>query len=675
MNLVYLWIEKEGILENIGLNFGGPYNFHYSRDTKTLKASKTSNYIPEDRFYSVNSNKKNTKNNKIKLLSCLVGKNGSGKTTSLKAITRYLNSIEEDLKTDYIAIWYSPEKNKFPKSNDIHMYCSCKSNSIELFKGDLNKGNYIINNSILKDDIGIVLYSNYLTDNNTDDYLVKRYLGSKKISFENKLLDLRLNTVINANTNIETSSSSYGIKNGLSSFRSSEIKQNLEFMFRAKELELDKKLNKYLDANVDGSFTGLLRNELKITFFKLDYGYYQQRYMNSSIFLSNSRVKTTSKAIMQLKNIDNYFENKLKILLNDYFASKSVDSILLYLKWFISYQLWFLILDFFCNTKPIVPTSTIDNVAILNEKVDNPLDILRELKNFLEQYLILVEKKSNTITYRKPYNFVLDNIECAINKLEELIKVINEIICQNFSKDNNFISSFEKNIEKGEFIFETNNNNNILKYLLQIIDFHSEIQNCIETKDFCNVSWNPPHSSGENALLTLLSRIYSYLRKEKQTKQLFLLIDEAELGFHPAWQKKYIELLVFYCNNLIPMIYPKSRKHTDIQIIITTNNPIPLSDVLPQNIIYIDFSTITTKPKLSFGTDLLTLYSNSFFINDGLIGSFANSKIKEIIDSCKNVTELTKDNIDYYNKIIDNIGDEHIKTYLRLLLQNHEAMK
>ncbi len=85
-------------------------------------------------------------------------------------------------------------------------------------------------------------------------------------------------------------------------------------------------------------------------------------------------------------------------------------------------------------------------------------------------------------------------------------------------------------------------------------------------------------STGEEYILKLLSRIYYFyinLPQKIVNREvgLLILLDEAELGLHPEWQRRYIDLLTNSFNKLGIAIKRK------FQIIITTHSPIILSDI------------------------------------------------------------------------------------------------
>jgi hypothetical protein len=90
-----------------------------------------------------------------------------------------------------------------------------------------------------------------------------------------------------------------------------------------------------------------------------------------------------------------------------------------------------------------------------------------------------------------------------------------------------------------------------------------------------------------------------------------------------------------------------------LNIIFLTHSPFILSDIPKQNVLFLDGGkTRDFKQQNTFAANISTLLSDSFFIDNGLIGDFAIKKINEVIDflngqnnemkveECKNIIQL-----------------------------------
>lgn len=198
----------------------------------------------------------------------------------------------------------------------------------------------------------------------------------------------------------------------------------------------------------------------------------------------------------------------------------------------------------------------------------------------------------------------------------------------------------------------------------------------------------PNHSlsQGEEYLLNLFAAFFS--NDELRTrKNILVFLDEPDLGFHPLWKKKMINALV---ENL-PIIIKESvfelsdsenyfsnqyEKITiSIQVIFTTHDPLTLSDIPNNNVLYLDKRNkgnliiqnyeSTTK---NFGANITDLLADSFFVGEGLIGDFAKRKIQDIIDyiNCKEKREsiswITEPKI--AKRVIEFIGEPFLNDKL-----------
>lgn len=179
-------------------------------------------------------------------------------------------------------------------------------------------------------------------------------------------------------------------------------------------------------------------------------------------------------------------------------------------------------------------------------------------------------------------------------------------------------------------------------------------------------------SSGEYAILNLFSRIYDvYLGLERKKCPSVLFLDEADLGYHPEWQRQFVKLLTDFMNKIYEV---KGNNGIDkFQIVTTTHTPISLSDIPKDSITFLKkgnsvTSNVTPNISNTFGANVFDLFRSSFFMEGGLIGEFAAEKIKDIngkLNDKKNV------NI----KEIELIGDVRIKMYLLEKLSQTEFAK
>lgn len=169
-------------------------------------------------------------------------------------------------------------------------------------------------------------------------------------------------------------------------------------------------------------------------------------------------------------------------------------------------------------------------------------------------------------------------------------------------------------------------------------------------------------SSGEYNLLSMFSSLYYIFDADYTNKKngeytiwnrepewpalsdktacdsVVLMIDEADLSYHPEWQRQYISILTAF----LPRIYPKECCR-DIQVILSTHSPLLLGDVPQENVIYLSCGgegnpvCVTKRDGYgTFGQNVHLLFKDSFFLEHGTIGQFAQSKIngtyRELLD-------------------------------------------
>lgn len=182
-------------------------------------------------------------------------------------------------------------------------------------------------------------------------------------------------------------------------------------------------------------------------------------------------------------------------------------------------------------------------------------------------------------------------------------------------------------------------------------------------------------SSGETAMLNLFSRIHEYfdnkmiqLPIDKKYEYYMLLLDEADLGFHPIWKRHFVKTLVRFTTEFFKKIGSK------VQIVFTSHDPLTLSDLPINNIVYINksnessYRTILTneepkRPTHSFGANLTDLLADSFFLDDSLMGDFSKEKIQKTINWLRN----SKRNVEkkkYHKDLIDIVDEPILRTKL-----------
>lgn len=153
-------------------------------------------------------------------------------------------------------------------------------------------------------------------------------------------------------------------------------------------------------------------------------------------------------------------------------------------------------------------------------------------------------------------------------------------------------------------------------------------------------------SSGEENVLDMLSYLYELRGDNIQTLQIYL--DEADIGYHPEWQRKWFSVFP----QMIELLFDETND-IDIQVFLATHSPLLLGDVPSRCAKFVKQAgsgRIVINEKLddegedfvTFGENLYTILRNGFFLEEGTIGEIAINKSKEISEAFRLFRELNK---------------------------------
>lgn len=159
-------------------------------------------------------------------------------------------------------------------------------------------------------------------------------------------------------------------------------------------------------------------------------------------------------------------------------------------------------------------------------------------------------------------------------------------------------------------------------------------------------------SSGEKQQIQALNSIIYHLRNldsvhkkgeginiERETtayKNINLILDEIELYYHPEFQRRTVDELLFFIEEA------KFEFIENINICLITHSPFILSDIINTNILCLSLeddnksSIPNFSEKRTFGANIHDLLADDFFLNS-FMGEFAKQKINDVIDSLKRV--------------------------------------
>ena len=187
-------------------------------------------------------------------------------------------------------------------------------------------------------------------------------------------------------------------------------------------------------------------------------------------------------------------------------------------------------------------------------------------------------------------------------------------------------------------------------------------------------------SSGERQWLYSLTTALFHIKyvddtiartKDIHYNHVCLIFDEAELYYHPEYQRDFVYNLLQYISWL------NLGWINSIQVIIATHSPFILSDITSDNILFLkggqDYRMLMTEKekrefaeKGTFGANYYELLRNSFFLEDNAIGKHAVTQIEKVIniyrekDIPKRQKEYQK-NKAMFRGLCKVIGDDYLR--------------
>ncbi|MGJ0359257.1 AAA family ATPase [Aliarcobacter cryaerophilus] len=286
------------------------------------------------------------------------------------------------------------------------------------------------------------------------------------------------------------------------------------------------------------------------------------------------------------------------------------------------------------------------------------------LKETIEDDLIQILKKdlNHIDKFKEVYDYcdkkfgkLIDSVKELFSK-ENLAYIQNEFVLEHPSKDISYTRLLSKYF-KVEYDFKSNK----LLYMLEKYNIlrYNFFGGSSEKYSFLQLS------SGEKSYLNLLTNFAYTLNMVQDDYKGILLFDEIELSFHPNWQKKIVKDLLYIFNKAL------KRKKLELHLILTSHSPFILSDIPKQNIVFLkDGKQVDAlEKKQTFGANIHTLLADGFFMDGGLMGEFAKSKIEEVIKYL-NDENLGIKSKEEAQKIINIIGEPILKNQLQKMLDS-----
>jgi len=634
MELLYLYIDSYRSLKNKEFNFGSDIRFRYDKETKTIRKAFFENPLPEN-FWG----------ERINNLTMIVGNNGMGKTSTMHCIIDFLRSTVYEEQTDGSGAFVFRDEEKYylyvVKDSDNNFDILQSENEPQMIKHGVDSNN--IPRALEKLwETKLIFITNMLND---ADYKRRISISPKRRNSNDQRYDFLYDCSLgNLLFSAEKSAADHtqGNPDTLKTYFYYEKYRQVKFVFDARQYETLTELKK----------------DYPVPLPKRLYIVVAMKHPNDFVydyFEPESLMKPWHKKYARIdkKNIDMPFEQ---------------------LQYHLSCGCVYNVLNSIYNALNKADQS-IENRSVeqypdkqksINHFVDNFKNDTSELsmESMYRWFDALLTKIRNTIKSQKLESELTEHILWLENQGKEFINLIykQKVFLKN---DTQFVeeSRFRVYIDSDNwFLAKNKTTTNWLK------EFMQKYRYICYPDYFLDFHWDL--SSGENNLLNLFASLYFIFDSDYasgrygdpklynkpcnsskvECENAIVLVDEADLTYHPEWQRQFISLLTAF----LPKIYPSVK----MQIILSTHSPIILSDVPSSNVEYLGHNEEKEK---TFGQNIHTLFVDSF--SEKPIGEFANKKIVAVNDYLKGNASSVK-SLPEAKAIIDMIGEDVIRKAL-----------
>jgi predicted ATPase len=622
MELIYIWVERFTRFEKQGFNFSARWHLDFSRERNYLSIEEETNHHTS--FFDEH----------ISNITGIIGKNGSGKS-SLLALLRPSNH-EHYLSADYgysIVVFFSKNDNAF---YIMHTPCSFCEN-LEVIAKNFNKLPYNIVNKRSKDKDFENIFKSTLK-HKTIYYNFQ--FEERRTIFGGELVDLSTRDIIKTLEHIIASDRQLRLLTD--EYYLLDIQQKIALFQNFKEfhsetadfipnaISVSYNIDFYCSMTLDTFRKGTLQNTSR-EFNKTEEEETEMYELVKGLVLTNSSI----------------FETHTGWLRHSFFVNLLINTLYngLYKDWAKT--------KIYCNT-------------IYQKLTDKNFDFTTLCK-YMSHW------RNNKL-----------GMECKEydgGKLSQFIQLEKEINPNSFSYNDNPL--FEKRLLNVFPIFNIPLGENKDKI------FFKYIKDTFETLPF-SFKWTSSDYSydkhllsyGEDALLTLFSRIYSIKEELEGRDNILICLDEPELGLHPEWQRSLLHKLVKFLPKILCFDKKGNPNGKKLQIVLTTHSPFIASDLPKNNIIFLEkedksFCVVDgVHQKETFGANIHTLLTDGFFMKGGLMGEFAKNKIDKLIAFLNTgIANNVIKNLDDASNMVNIIGEPILRRQLQKMLDSKRLEK
>jgi len=605
LELVYLWVEDYKNIKKQGFNFSPKFNCHYDEDSNELTINENEDYI--ENFFGENIN-----------VTAIVGKNGSGKSSILELIS-FLRFERIHQITNKKVIFV------FRNKNNLYIICN-STRSLHSFQCEVEITNKtvhkVIKKNVQSDNLfELTMFTNGLYDFTMQDenYYILRtphfysFYNGDHVHYKEKKDDKNRHHELNAKY-------AYLLKDQNDFFNF--LDEN--FLFDKMYLEIDFTRKYELALYDDDEYVGQYK-EIN-NFYNMDFGIESEWSSDGKNKVTQEDKKTeliykflSFYFLKEYIHVVSRFEHDFNEKFKENFLKKFLDYIMIPLKIpeveegkiVVYLAIITFVKKYFIDLNKFLKQAFKSKKGMLDDFRDNA-----SLLKYVTKYVSIVH-------ILEKY-FILKDFESHKNNFY--------FISESISIDYNLLEKFDKHVEKSSLLTDLYNSN-IVRW-----DFFNQNKNYNYRK----------LSTGEKQLLEFIVNFAYTIKNMKHTDKSVIFIEEIEISMHPEWQKRLLNIMISVFKKLDLL----DHNSLNYNLIFTTHSPFLISDIPKQNIIFLDkdkdgkckvlpHSEVMNK-KQTFGQNIHTLLSDSFFMEDGLMGEFAKEKINEIIEFHKEVEEENK---------------------------------
>ncbi|CAA6827188.1 MAG: Unknown protein [uncultured Sulfurovum sp.] len=625
---MYLWVEDYKNIHKQGFNFSPRFNCKYNEDSNELTIDKNEDYI--ENFFGDNIN-----------VTAIVGKNGSGKSTLLEIIALYKFELKSHfLKNTKLVLVYEEDNVIYPMigHKHLHDYILLPKQSI---KNNINIK--VKTESTSKNLFILSMFSSGLadfSDQNNDYNSLKsgkydQFYNGLYISYQNPEESIR---------NIEQYK-----KYTDCLLKDSHLFDffNEKFIFDGFKIVVDFSYRFRFDVNFEDLQSKLVDLHLEDSIFN-------QRTLADIYESQDANGNYKESYIFETKKL-NFFK---------YISLYFLDELLgIFTNLFSDFQERIrkeLIFGFISRLKNNINNDskrmTLENYIELLKVCTHELEEIREFVSTdnISSHLPYIEKEF--------YEYYYDKLK-ILKHYKLLYEIYNNLISENQSGELNFTS----------LIYQVNESN--IKRTLNKINKNNFIQDLYQQNilklNYINTQSNLTYnflSTGEKQFFNFLVNFtYTVLYSPNDDlKHMVIFLDEVDLSLHPKWQKELFNALMSLLNKI-----KRINSVVKIHLIITSHSPFLLSDIPKKNVVFLHDGVQDKgiKHKQTFGQNIHTLLSDSFFMDDGLMGEFAKEKINEVIKQLSRKGRISKKNKEFCKSIIEIVGEPFLKSKLEKMYE------